>query len=349
MLKAAIIGAGHIARQHLACLNEMSDVEVVGLCDLSPAMAESTADRFGVSQWFTNHKKMLDQARPNVVHVATPPQTHFMLAMDAINANAHVVVEKPITTNLADWIKLRDRAQQAHKTIIEDHNYLFNENVQQVLSMVDRGDLGEVVHVEVVLCLNILGQGSRFIDRNVPHPSLSLPGGAIGDFLTHLAYLAYAFAGPHKALKTVWDKRIANSPLPSDEFRATIRAERATASLLVSAHSQPDAFYITVFGTKLRAQAHLWDPRLTIESVRGRGPLDPLLNGLSVSRSARRSAFSGIWRKLSGGPASYEGLWELLRRTYRSLGDATTPPVLIEQIDHVNRLVADLTAKENQV
>ena len=40
-IKAALIGAGHIARQHLACLRELPGVEVVGICDLSPAMAES--------------------------------------------------------------------------------------------------------------------------------------------------------------------------------------------------------------------------------------------------------------------------------------------------------------------
>ena len=51
-LKAAIIGAGHIARQHLACLRELPGVQIAGVCDLSRAMAESAADRYGVANWY---------------------------------------------------------------------------------------------------------------------------------------------------------------------------------------------------------------------------------------------------------------------------------------------------------
>ena len=53
MIKAALIGTGQIARQHLGCLRELPGVEVAGVCDLSPAMAESAAERFGVPAWYT--------------------------------------------------------------------------------------------------------------------------------------------------------------------------------------------------------------------------------------------------------------------------------------------------------
>ena len=71
-------------------------------------------------------------------------------------------------------------------------------------------------------------------------------------------------------------------------------------------------------------------------------PLDPLLNQLGESREAARAAVAGVVRKLSGGPGAYEGLWELLARTYRALASGAEPPVSLAQVEEVNRLAADI-------
>src|SRR6185437_8337583 len=100
--------------------------------------------------------------------------------------------------------------------------------------LVQSGDMGEVVDVEVAICVNILAEGSPFIDRDVPHPCVPMPGGAIADFLSHLGSLAHGFIGAHRAVRTHWSKRTAGSPLPYDEFRAIVAAERGTAYLSFS-------------------------------------------------------------------------------------------------------------------
>src|SRR5262249_40330693 len=94
LVKAALIGAGQIARQHLACLQTLPGVELAAICDLSPATAEAAAERYGVKAWFTDHRSMLEKVRPEVVHITTPPTSHFALALDSFGAGAHVIVEK---------------------------------------------------------------------------------------------------------------------------------------------------------------------------------------------------------------------------------------------------------------
>ena len=346
-LKAAIIGAGHIARQHLACLRETPGVDVVGVCDLSRAMAESAADRFGVPKWYTDHRRMLEEARPDVVHITTPPPSHFALSMDALNAGAHVIVEKPATVHYDDLLTLTRHAREKKRVLLEDFNYVFNGPVQKVLGLVKSGQFGAVTHVEVFICLDILAPGNPFVDANVPHPALSMAGGAIADFLTHLASLAHAFVGPHRAVRSVWTKRGENHPLPSDEFRALADCERGTASLGFSARTQPDVFWLRVYGTKMRAQANLFEPFLSIDRVHeGPRPLIPLKNGRRAAKDARNAAYGGLWRKLSGGPGAYEGLWDLLGRTYRSIRLNAEPPISAKDIEDVNRLVADLKKQE---
>jgi hypothetical protein len=131
--------------------------------------------------------------------------------------------------------------------------------------------------------------------------------------------------------------------LPYDEFRALVGAERGTASLGFSANTQPDAFWLRVYGTRMQAVANLFETRLTIDRLReGPKPLLPLWNGLAEARAVRRSAFGSLTRKLSGGPGSYEGLWELLAATYRAIRNGDEPPVSARQVIEVNSLVEAL-------
>src|SRR5262245_12476922 len=271
MMKAALIGTGQIAQQHLACLRELPEVTLTGVCDLSRAMAESTAERFGVAAWFTDHHAMLDEVRPDIVHITTPPGSHFRLAMDALAAGSHVIVEKPATAARNELDVLIRSAARQGRVLVEDYNYLFNAPVRRIRDLVLSGDLGEVVDVEVRLCSDILASGHPFTDRNVPHPCLALPGGAIADFLPHLASIAHGFVGPHRAVRTHWSKRVADSPLPFDEFRAVVVADRGTASLSFSASAQPEMFWVRVSGTRMRATADLFDMTL-VRNRLGSGP-----------------------------------------------------------------------------
>jgi predicted dehydrogenase len=344
-LKAALIGAGQIARQHLSCLRQLPSVEVVGVCDLSPAAAECAAERYDVGSWFTDHAAMLREVRPDVVHVTTPPTSHYRLALDALEAGAHVVVEKPATVRFQELETLVRRAGELGRALIEDYNYLFNQAPREIHRRVVSGEFGAVVHVEVLICLDILGP-EGFADPNSPHPCLSLDGGAIADFLPHLASLAHRFVGPHRRADAVWVKR-KPSVLPFDEFRAVVEAERGTATLGFSASSQPDAFWLRVYGERMQAAANLFESRVTFERLRqGPKPLRPFLNGLEEGRAIRRAAFGTLLRKFRGGPGVYEGLFELIGGTYRALADGSSLPVSAEQVREVNRLVDALKPRQ---
>lgn len=343
-MKAALIGAGQIARQHLACLSTLPGVELAGICDLSPATAECAAERYGVGAWFTDHREMLARVRPDVVHVTTPPTSHYRLAVDALDAGAHVVVEKPATVTHDELEALVRHARERGRALVEDHNYVFNRAPQEILRRIATGDFGAVTHVEVLICLDILGPGG-FADPNVTHPALSLAGGAIADFLPHLASLAHLFVGGHRAAHAVWTKR-RPSVLPYDEFHAVVEAERGTASLGFSASTQPDAFWLRVYGERMQASANLFETRLTFARLRsGPKPLVPLRNGLEEGREVRRAAIGTLLRKFKRGPGAYEGLWELLGRTYRALAAGGPLPIPPEDVLAVNRLVEALKPK----
>jgi hypothetical protein len=136
----------------------------------------------------------------------------------------------------------------------------------------------------------------------------------------------------------VWHKR-KPSPLPFDEFRALMDAERGTASLGFSSNSQPDAFWLRVYGERMQASANLFEKRLTFDGPRNLPrPLRSFFSGLEEGKTIRRAAIATLLGKFKG-PGAYEGLWELLARTYGALNEGRDPPISMDDVLEVNRMI----------
>ena len=345
--KAALIGAGAIAREHLSALSEMPNVEVGGVCDLSAAIAEMTAQRFGARGWYTDYQRMLDEVRPDLVHITTPPISHFSLARSCLEQGYNVLCEKPITVEYEEFVKLREIARASRLLLIENQNLRFHSSIRRILELASSGEFGDIVDAQVQVFLNIGAPGSRFVDRNLSHPCLGMRGGAIADFLTHIAYLAYLFTGTPLGVRSAWTKRVSESILPADEFRALVKGERATASVAFSANAQPNGFWVRVIGTRMQAETNLFEPpRLILRRARGGStPLTPLMDGFSESRQVLDASIRGLVRKLAG-TSRYDGLPLFIARTYAALEKREEAPVSLEEIDVVARLVAAFTEPE---
>ena len=346
-LGGAIIGCGAIAREHLAAVAELDNVEIIAVCDLSPARAEATAEQFGIANWYTNYEELLANARPDLVHVTTSPAAHFPIAKTCLSAGLNVLCEKPITTDYSSFLTLRQIAAMNDCLLMENQNFRFHSSVRRISDLLDKGRLGNIVDVKISICLNLFDRDSPYVDTNTPHPTWVLPGGVIGDFLPHIAYLTYLFAGPISSLRTIWGKHRSESPLPADEFRCIMKGERTTAYVSFSGNCQPDGFWLTVCGTKGQAEANLFEPpRLTLRSLRSGEPaLMRMVDGASEARAVLTGSIGGFWRKLAG-TSSYDGLGKSVARTYAAIATRSPPPVSLDEIDAAARLVDRFAAEE---
>ena len=132
------------------------------------------------------------------------------------------------------------------------------------------------------------------------------------------------------------------------EVRAMVRPAAHLGALGFSATSQPDAFWLRVYGERMQATANLFETRLTFDGPRNvPKPLRPFFNGLDEGKTIRRAALTTLLRKFKG-PGAYEGLWELLARTYRALSNGSTMPVTASHVLEVNRIVEALKPKEQR-
>src|ERR1700756_4222947 len=110
MLKVAIVGCGRIADAHATQILRVGGCEIVGVCDREPLMARQLYERFPVKRYFADLAECVSEARPDVIHITTPPESHFDIARFCLEHRCHVYVEKPFTLDVQQAEHLVDLA-----------------------------------------------------------------------------------------------------------------------------------------------------------------------------------------------------------------------------------------------
>src|SRR5258707_3775771 len=187
MLKVAIVGCGKIADQHVAAIHRIPDCAIVALCDRELLMARQLGERFGVTECFSDLQKMLQASSPNVVHITTPPQSHFSLARQCLEFGSHVYLEKPFTVTAVEAEFLIQLADRRDLKITAGHNLQFTSEMVKMRRLVQQGFLGgKPIHLESIFSYD-LGDtsyvGAFLGDRR--HWVRQLPGQLLHNLISH--------------------------------------------------------------------------------------------------------------------------------------------------------------------
>ena len=108
-LRVAIVGTGNIARVHARALAAVTaaggpaDAALAAVMDVDESQLNSFGAEFGVRETYRHLTDLLSQGRPDLVHLCTPPATHYPLALGCLRAGASVLVEKPPTISLREF------------------------------------------------------------------------------------------------------------------------------------------------------------------------------------------------------------------------------------------------------
>ena len=102
---AAVVGCGDVSTVHFEAIDDLDDIELVAVCDTDPAAAAAAGERYGVPA-FPDHRAMLAQVRPDVVHVCTPHHEHVQVVIDCLAAGVNVLLELGRPTHVFDLDKI---------------------------------------------------------------------------------------------------------------------------------------------------------------------------------------------------------------------------------------------------
>jgi predicted dehydrogenase len=146
----AVIGAGYWGPNLVRNAMATPAVEVRYLCDLDEERARAVLGRYSTIASTDSFDRVLDDPSVQAVAIATPAASHFPLAMAALDAGKHVLVEKPLTSSLDDGQKLVQAAQDRGLVLMCDHTYCYTSAVQELRRLVHGGELGDVQFVDSV-------------------------------------------------------------------------------------------------------------------------------------------------------------------------------------------------------
>ena len=148
--RVGILGAGYIADYHLFALQRTPGVAVVGVCDLSRTRAERLASQVDGAQAYTELGRMIAEARPDVVHVLTPPTAHFAPTKQLLEAGVAVFAEKPLAVRSEDCAALGKLAADRGVALGTGHNFLFAPAYERLVQDLTSGRLGRLDQVDIV-------------------------------------------------------------------------------------------------------------------------------------------------------------------------------------------------------
>nr|WP_201468867.1 Gfo/Idh/MocA family oxidoreductase [Microbacterium hydrocarbonoxydans] len=152
MLRIGIIGTGGIADAHISgYLAFPEDCEITAVADVVPGKAEEKARAFdleGVTA-FDDPAAMIASGLVDLVSIATPPSTHAALAIAALDAGVHVLVEKPMAPSLEECDAMLAAQQRSGRVLSVVAQNRFRDDMATLKEIVDSGLLGAISHVRV--------------------------------------------------------------------------------------------------------------------------------------------------------------------------------------------------------
>ena len=293
-MKIGIVGSGMISGHHLSAIARYPGAEVVGIVDRDIARAREQAARFKVPHVYDALPQLL-AAKPDIVHVLTPPDSHASLVIEALEAGAHVYVEKPMAITQGDCDAMVRAATRAERQLCVGHCYNYIPVIAQAQDLIASGKAGEIVQVAASFNYDI-GRNPTF---GPGHWSSQLPGGLTEDLAVHLVSVLIRLLGAPKKTLAISRSTERVPGAKAEDVRAIIEAERGLGTFSVSLRARPDMILLDIWCTRMLLRLNVSCMSLTmyrqlpVSQKIGRG-----LANLDVAAQLVTGTVAATWKLL---------------------------------------------------
>ncbi|HXF52635.1 MAG TPA: Gfo/Idh/MocA family oxidoreductase [Hyphomicrobiaceae bacterium] len=341
MLKVAIVGCGKIADAHASQIVRVRGCEIVAVCDREPLMAKQLYERFPVKHWFEDLAELLDKARPDVVHITTPAETHYAIARHCLEQGSHVYVEKPVTLYAAEAEALIRLAEARGLKLTAGHDDQFSHVTRRMRALIQSGYLGgPPVHMESSFCYDLGDPAyARALLADKNHWVRRLPGKLLHNIISHgvariaeyltgdsPTVLAHGFVSP--LLKSMGETDII------DELRVIISEEqRTTAYFTFSSQMRPTLHEFRIYGP--RNGLVLDQDQETLIRVRGdryKSFAEKFIPPMGLARQHLGNLKTNVGLFLRRDFHMKAGMKCLIESFYRSIEGGGPPPIPYREI-----------------
>jgi predicted dehydrogenase/nucleoside-diphosphate-sugar epimerase len=329
--RVAFIGAGQMARHHVEAVRRLPVPSViVGVYDPALRQAEAFAAANG-TRAFPSLDAML-ASRPDIVHVCTPPAFHFHSAHAALEASAHVYVEKPFALSARDARTLLALATSRGRLVCGGHQLLHDPAFQALMGRL--GELGTLLHADSHFTFRPVGTSARTSTAALAHHLI--------DILPHPLYSLISVM--ERGMADTDNVEIAWVDASPTSVHSILRAGSLTGRLFVSLRARPIASSLTLTGTDGSLSCDFMRSIVVGSPNPGTELLEKVLTpivegGQLISRTTASTA-----RRLRSG-IGYPGLGQLLGAFYEAVALGRQSPLSSRHLLRVSEVFEALVAK----
>ncbi|HEU5140162.1 MAG TPA: Gfo/Idh/MocA family oxidoreductase [Bacillales bacterium] len=277
-LKVGAIGGGSISGMHLQSYAANKDAEIHAICDLNEDRAKERAQEYGAPKFYGDYHALLDDQEIDAVSICTWNYTHAEMAIAALRAGKHVLVEKPLSTTVEEAEKIANTVQETGKKLQVGFVRRYDPNIKMMKEFIEAGELGDIYYAKGSYLRRFGNPGGWFADKE------KSGGGPLIDIGIHVIDICWYLMGCPKVksisgntyyklgnrsnVKHVTTYKSAdydpNKSNVEDMANTLIRFENG-ASLMVdvsySLHARQDETTVKIFGDKGGAEV---EPELNL-------------------------------------------------------------------------------------
>jgi predicted dehydrogenase len=322
-----IAGAGLMGRWHANYIRR-SGANLVAVFDQDPSRARKLiSETKSTASLAVSIEDMLDRFGPDSVHICTPLDAHFDMAMCALQSGANVVIEKPLTDTAAHTAELIEVARKNRLVLCPVHQMGFQRGVRDTLKQLNA--LGEILEMRFTIC----SAGGQVSDAE----SLN---DIVADIIPHPLSVIQALQ-PGVNLNTGGWSGINTR---DGELQVIGTMDGIAIDISISMSSRPTRCELDLFCSGGRAYLNFFHGYAVIEKG-GVSRSQKIFQPFKYSVKGFLLAGANAARRFVDGEMAYPGLNAFLDSYYQSVVSGTTPPVTLEQALAVANARDDLAGR----
>jgi predicted dehydrogenase len=247
-VRIAIVGLGTIGQSvHLPILSKLPDAEIVAVCDAEASKAEFVAKKYEIPRFYTELDEMLKVEEDITgVDVCTSTFSHRDVAIAALEAKKHVLVEKPLARTQKEALEILNAAKKNQRKVMVGMNNRFRPDSMILKSMIQGGELGKIYYVKAGW-LRKLKTASPWLTRKEKSG-----GGVVLDLGIVMFDLGFWLMGYPEVKEVIASNYSHNTKGVEDSSVVFVRMKNGSTLTIESSwsfESETDFYYCDCFGT----------------------------------------------------------------------------------------------------
>nr|WP_294926689.1 Gfo/Idh/MocA family oxidoreductase [uncultured Flavobacterium sp.] len=192
-IKWGIIGLGNIANLFASDLKLIDEAELCAVASRDINKANEFAEKYNCNRFYGSYDELFADDQIDIVYIATPHDSHAELSIKAMENGKHVLCEKPLSLSYDDALRMTEASKKYNKFFMEAFWTRFIPSIQELLSKVKSGDIGEIKYINADFAFINRELGNRLTDKK-------LGGGALYDIGVYPLFLSYIMLGIPKEI-----------------------------------------------------------------------------------------------------------------------------------------------------